>query len=94
MNRPTDGTYIMIGFIHRKQTNAHYNSMNDKNRLQEIMEKRKISYRKLSRVTGIGKSTLQRIANFNQSPTQDTMIAIARGLNMDVDEVFNLNWRK
>ena len=68
--------------------------MNNKNQLQEIMEKKGLSYRELSRITGIGKSTLQRIANFYQSPTQDTMIAIARGLNMDVDEVFNLNWRK
>ena len=94
MNRPASVTLIMILFIHRKQTNAHYNSMDNKNQLQEIMDEREISYRQLSRKTGISRSTLQRIANFNQSPTQDTMIAIARGLNMDVDEVFNLNWRK
>ena len=68
--------------------------MDNKNQLQEIMDEREISYRQLSRKTGISRSTLQRIANFYQSPTQDTMIAIARGLNMDVDEVFNLNWRK
>lgn len=81
----------MITFTHRKQVNAHYNSMN-KNRLQEIMEEREISYGQLSKKTGVSKSTLQRIANFNQSPTQDMMIIIARGLGMKVIDVFNLDY--
>lgn len=93
MNRFPNETDIMIPFIHRKQTNAHYNSM-DKNYLQKIMNEKEISYGMLAKTSGISKGTLHKIANFYQSPTQDTMIAIARGLNMNVDEVFNLNWRK
>ena len=68
------------------------NSMNKRNQLQDIMNKREISYGQLSKKTGISKGTLYKIANFYQSPTQDTMIAIARGLGMKVTEVFNLEY--
>lgn len=68
--------------------------MKDDNCLQTIMKDRDLNYRKLARMTGISKSALQEIATFEQSPTQKVMIAIARGLRMDVVEVFNLEWRK
>lgn len=68
------------------------NSMN-KNRLQDIMNEREISYGALSKQTGISKSALYKIANFYQSPTQDTMIAIARGLGMKVTDIFNLDYK-
>lgn len=68
--------------------------MKDDNCLQTIMKDRDLNYRKLARMTGISKSALQEIATFEQSPTQKVMITIARGLRMDVVEVFNLEWRK
>lgn len=64
----------------------------DKNRLQEIIFEKDISYGDLARLTGISKSSLHKIANFCQSPTQDTMISIAKGLNMTVTEIFNLDY--
>lgn len=42
----------------------------------------------------VSSSQLHKIANFQTIPTQTTMIAIARGLKMDVDQIFNLNWRE
>lgn len=63
-----------------------------KNRLQDIMNERQISYGKLSKQTGISKSTIYRISNFYQSPTQEIMIQIARGLNMKVVDIFDLNY--
>ena len=81
----------MITFTHRKQTNAHYNSMK-KNRLQEIMNEKEISYGMLAKSSGISKGTLYQIAKFYQSPTQDTMIAIARGLKMKVIDIFYLDY--
>ena len=64
------------------------------NRLQTIMNERNITYRELARMSGVSIGTLHKIANFQQSPTQKVMIAIACGLRMDVTEVFNLEWRK
>lgn len=75
-------------YIHRNQINAHYTSMGTNN-LQEIMNRKNLSYGELSKLTGISKSTLFRISNFLQSPTQDMMISIAKGLKMDVTDVFN-----
>lgn len=64
--------------------------MKHKNHIQQIMYKRKMSYRKLSQLSGISKSTLQRIANFECSPTQEMMISISKALNMKTWEVFDL----
>ena len=64
------------------------------NRLQTIMNEKDITYRELARMTGVSIGTLHKIANFQQSPTQKVMIAIARGLQMEVTEIFNLEWRK
>ncbi|MDE6760002.1 MAG: helix-turn-helix transcriptional regulator, partial [Lachnospiraceae bacterium] len=53
-----------------------------------------MSYRELSRLSGISLSSLNDIANFKKEPKQSTMISIARALNMEVSEIFDLNWRK
>ena len=47
-----------------------------------------MTYRKLSRLSGISKTSLNDIANFREDPKQSTMIAIARALNMDVVDIF------
>lgn len=70
-----------------------YNKISYKNnQLDNIMKNMHITYGQLSKMTGISKSTLFRIANFCQSPTQDMMIIIAKGLNMKVTDVFNLDY--
>lgn len=68
--------------------------MHEKNKLFKIICEKDISYRELSRLSGISKTSLNDIANFEEDPKQSTMIAIARALNMEVSEVFNLKWRK
>lgn len=68
--------------------------MPELNRLQQIIFEKDVSYRELAKMCRISYPHLQRIANFQTIPTQTTMIAIARGLKMDVDQIFNLNWRE
>lgn len=68
--------------------------MPELNQLQQIIFDRNISYRGLAKICKVSYSQLQRIANFQTIPTQTTMLAIARGLKMDVDQIFNLNWRE
>lgn len=92
IKRSTYETKIMLKYnVHRTENDAHYNSMT-KNNLQEIMNRRNLSYGELAKITGISKSTLYRISNFLQSPTQDMMISIAKGLKMDVIDVFNFHY--
>ena len=67
--------------------------MNELNKLQQILYQDNISYRKLSRMSGVSKSAINRIANFEVDPKQTTMISIARALNMNVVDIFNLDWR-
>lgn len=62
------------------------------NCLQTIMNEKRITYRELERMTGLSKSTLFRIANYEQSPTQETMISIAKGLEMKVTDIFNFDY--
>lgn len=66
--------------------------MRKPNNIQQIMDNKKITYRQLSKMTGISWSALHKIANYERSPTQDTMISIAKGLNMKVSEVFDLEY--
>ena len=68
--------------------------MPELNQLQQIIFDKDISYRKLAKMCNVSSSQLHKIANFQTIPTQTTMIAIARGLKMDVDQIFNLNWRE
>ena len=56
------------------------------------MNEKNISYRRLSRLTGLSIGQLYNIANYQSEPTQTTMIAIAKGLKMKVTEVFNLEY--
>lgn len=64
----------------------------DSNCLQTIMDKKGLSYRKLEKMTGVSRSTLHRIANYELSPTQKVMISIAKGLKMKVTDIFYLNY--
>ena len=67
--------------------------MNNSIILSQIMYENNITYRELSKLSGISISALNNIANFEKEPRQSTMIAIARALDMDVVEIFNLDWR-
>ena len=67
--------------------------MHEENMLFQILYEKELTYKELSRLSGISESTLNRIANYTTDPKQSTMIAIARALNMDVTDIFNLDWR-
>lgn len=62
------------------------------NQLQVIMDKRNLTYRQLERMTGISHTMLNKIAIGDTSPTQNTMISIAKGLRMEVTEIFDLKY--
>lgn len=64
------------------------------NNIKQIRYERGISLRQLAKSSGVGFTTISKIENGYVIPTQLTMISIARGLKMDVTEVFDLDWRK
>lgn len=68
--------------------------MYEENMLFQILYEKNMTYKELSEISGISVSSLNRIANYYADPKQSTMIAIARALNMEVVDVFNLDWRK
>lgn len=68
--------------------------MNGLNNIKLIRYEKGLTLRDLERLTGLNHGTISRIENGFTIPTQTTMMQIARGLKMDVSEVFNLDWRK
>lgn len=67
--------------------------MKEKNILSKVLYENNMTYRELSKRSGVSVSTLNCIANFVTDPRQSTMVAIARALNMKVTEIFNLDWK-
>lgn len=63
------------------------------NKIKQIRGEKNLSLRELSRLSGVHESTIERIEKGESSPTQITMLRIAKGLKKDTSEVFNLNWR-
>lgn len=64
--------------------------MKEKNILSKVLYENNMTYRELSKLSGVSVSTLNCIANYVTDPRQSTMVAIARALNMNVAEIFNL----
>lgn len=60
------------------------------NRLNQIMEEQNISFRQLSKMSGVSHSTIYKIVNYQEDPRQSTMIKIAGALKLPVEEVFDL----
>ena len=56
--------------------------------LGEIMYKKNLSIRQVSAMTGISKSTINRIANEEISPTADMLELLAKGLNIKILDLF------
>lgn len=52
--------------------------------LGEIMYKKNLSIRQVSIMTGISKSTINRIMNGEISPTADTLECLAKGLEIHI----------
>ena len=66
--------------------------MKGRNRLNDIMVDRNLSYRQLERMTGVSHSMLNKICMEETDPTQTTMILIAKGLKMKVVDIFNFEY--
>lgn len=61
-----------------------------KNKLIKILDERNITYRDLSLWSGISILALNNIANGKTDPKQSTMVAIAKALDMEVINIFDL----
>ena len=57
--------------------------------LGEIMDKNNLSTRQVAEMTGISKSTINRIVNEEISPTLDTLEVLAKGLNARICDLFD-----
>ena len=56
--------------------------------LGQIMYDKNISVRQVSIMTGVSKSTINRIVNGQVSPTLDTVEQLAKGLHLKVTDPF------
>ena len=66
----------------------------EKNYIARIRGEKGITIGQLVLRTGLSKSTLTRIENFETDPKQSQMIKIARALKTPVCEVFELDYKK
>lgn len=57
--------------------------------LDKIMFKKNLSVRQVSILTGISKSTINRIANGEISPTADTLELLAKGLKVRISDLID-----
>ncbi|MCB5652900.1 helix-turn-helix domain-containing protein [[Ruminococcus] gnavus] len=57
--------------------------------LDKIMAKQNLSIRQVSMLTGISKSTIDRIANGEISPTADTLELLAKGLKVRISDLID-----
>ena len=57
--------------------------------LDKIMLKKNLSVRQVSIATGISKSTINRIANGEVSPTADTLELLAKGLKVRISDLID-----
>lgn len=57
--------------------------------LDKIMLKKNLSVRQVSILTGVSKSTINRIANGEISPTADTLELLAKGLKVRISDLID-----
>lgn len=57
--------------------------------LDKIMRDKNLSTRQVSIATGISKSTINRIANCEISPTADTLELLAKGLKVRISDLID-----
>ncbi|MCH1984192.1 helix-turn-helix domain-containing protein [Ruminococcus sp. OA3] len=61
--------------------------------LGDIMYKNNLTTRQVSIMTGIPKSTINKIVNGKVSPRLDTLEAIAQGLNVRISDLYESNYK-
>lgn len=63
------------------------------NNLKQIRLSMNLSMADVAKLCGIHPTTIMRVENFEQIPSQYVIIKISRGLKMDATKIFNLDWR-
>lgn len=61
--------------------------------LGDIMYKRNLTARQVEIMTGVSKSTINRIVNGQISPTMDTMEQLAKGLNIKISDLYESDFQ-
>lgn len=61
-----------------------------KNRLKEILDERDTNYSKFATRAGVDRGTLNNIMNGRHAASLENALKIAKGLNMKVDDIFEL----
>lgn len=57
--------------------------------LDKIMNEKNLSSRQVAIMTGLSKSTVDRIKNRKTSPTADTLEALAKGLKIHITDLID-----
>lgn len=61
--------------------------------LDKIMLSKNLSVRQVSILTGISKSSIQRIANNEISPSADTLERLAKGLKVRISDLIESDYK-
>lgn len=61
--------------------------------LDKIMLRKNLSIRQVEMLTGVSKSTVQRIANNEISPTADTLERLAKGLKVKIYDLIESEYK-
>jgi transcriptional regulator with XRE-family HTH domain len=64
------------------------------NNIQKLRWERNITLRELSKLSGVSHTEIDMIENGKRYPNQLILLKISKGLNLAVNEVFNLDWRE
>lgn len=68
--------------------------MNKLNNIKKIRWDKNITVRKLAKLSGMSHSQITELENGKSTPTQITMMRVAKALDKKTDEVFMLDWKK
>lgn len=72
---------------------VYYNEMAMKILLDKIMIRKNLSIRQVSVLTGISKSSIQRIVNNEISPSADTLECLAKGLKIHISDLIESDYK-
>lgn len=62
--------------------------------LAKIMYNRNLSVRQVARMTGLSKSTISKIMDESSNPTIGTLEQLAKGLKINITDLFESNYQK
>ena len=60
--------------------------------LRSVREKKGITLTKLAEKSGVSKTHINDIENYVKSPSLLVMVKLAKPLNVDINELYNVKW--